>query len=270
MSLHRSLLTGFIFAMLTAFMQGVRAQDKPADYRLGEGDSIRISVFQNPDLTLETRVSENGMITFPLIGAIKIGGLPLAAAGDAIASALKGGGFIQQPQVNVLLLRNIGNQVSVLGYAARPGRYPLDNFVIRLSEVMALAGGINPTGGDTVIVMGTRAGKPFRQEIDTAKLFLENKTENNLVMAGGDVVYVPKQPMFYIYGEVQRPGAFRVERNMSVRQALTISGGVTQRGTVRSLGVFRRNPDGKVDSSPIGLDDAVLPDDVFLVREGIF
>src|SRR6185295_5253390 len=213
MSSHRRILIVLVFAWLAAIVQCVQAQDKPADYRLGEGDGIRISVFQNPDLTLETRVSENGMITFPLIGPVKIGGLTLAGAGEAIAAALKSGGFIQQPQVNVLLLRNIGNQVSVLGYVGRPGRYPLDNFVIRLSDVLAQAGGINATGGDTAIVMGTRGGKPFRKEIDTAAVFLDNKMEDNLVMAAGDVVYVPKQPMFYIYGEIQRPGSYRVERS---------------------------------------------------------
>jgi len=263
-------LLGFVFFMLALLAPGVQAQDKPSDYRLAEGDSIRITVFQNPDLALETRVSETGMITFPLIGPIKLGGLTMAAAGEAIASALKGGGFIQQPQVNVLLLKNVGNQVSVLGYVGRPGRFPLDNFIIRLSEVLALAGGISPTGGDTAVVMGMRNGKPFRKEIDTTSLFLDSKTEDNLVMAGGDVVYVQKQPMFYIYGEVQRPGSYRVERNMSVRQALVIGGGTTQRGTVRNLSVFRRGANGKVSSTSVDLGDSVQPDDVYQVREGIF
>ena len=73
------------------------AAEPPArqDYLLGEGDAIRIQVFQNPDLALETRVSETGSITYPLIGAIRVGGLSIAAAEQAIARALKDVGFVQ-------------------------------------------------------------------------------------------------------------------------------------------------------------------------------
>ena len=101
------------------------AQAKP-DYPLGAGDSIRIQVFQNPDLTVETRVSENGSITYPLIGAVDLGGLSIAAAEKKIADALQKGGFIRQPQVNIVLTQIRGNQVSVLGQVNRPGRFPLE------------------------------------------------------------------------------------------------------------------------------------------------
>ena len=262
--------------LMTALNLCASAQDKPSaqttpsEYRLGDGDNIKITVFQNPDLSLETRVSESGAITYPLLGTIKIGGMTIPAAEQTIAKALSDGNFIQKPQVNIALLQNRGNQVSVLGQVGKPGRFPLETFNTRLSEMVAIAGGIGSAGADIVIVTGIRDGKPFRREIDIPGMFLDSKLENDLVVAGGDVIYVQRQPMYYIYGEVQKPGSYRVERLMTVRQALALSGGPTARGTERDLGVYRRGADGKVERIRPDLDAPVQPDDVLYVRESLF
>jgi polysaccharide biosynthesis/export protein len=241
-----------------------------SEYQLGRGDSIRVVIFQNPDLTVETRVTENGTISYPLVGTIRVGGLTIPAAERAIAKALSDGGFIQKPQVNIILLANRGNQVSVLGAVNRPGRFPLETFNTRLSEMLAIAGGVATTGADSVIVTGTRDGKPFRREIDIPAMFLDNKLDNDLVVGGGDVIYVYRMPLFYIYGEVQRPGSARIERGMTVRQALAQSGGPTIRGTERRLRIYRRGASGAVDLLTPSLNDLVQPDDVLYVNQSLF
>ncbi len=114
-----------VAVMLMLYSTLSAAQAKP-DYPLGAGDALRVQVFQNPDLTIETRVSENGSITYPLIGSVELGGLSIAAAEKKIADALQKGGFIRQPQVNIVLIQIRGNQVSVLGQVNRPGRFPLE------------------------------------------------------------------------------------------------------------------------------------------------
>lgn len=270
MTLKRWLINTLLLMLAAAFVPVVHAQQALPEYRLGDGDNIRIIVFQNPDLTLETRVSENGLITFPLIGSIKIGGMTLDGAATTIGKALQSGGFIQKPQVSIQLLLNRGNQVSLLGLVGRPGRFPLETFNTRLSEMLAIAGGIGAGGADLVILTGTRNGKPYRKEIDIVAMFLENRLEDDVMVAGGDVIYVQRQPMYYIYGEVQRPGPFRIERNMTIRQALVQAGGTTQRGTERNLSVFRRGADGKIESTPVNLNDMVLPDDVLHIKESLF
>jgi polysaccharide export outer membrane protein len=264
--LFHSLL--FVFAL--AFALGANAQEKQSEYQLGKGDSIRIVVFQNPDLTVETRVTENGTISYPLVGAVKIGGLTIPAAEQAIAKALSDGAYIQKPQVNIVLLQNRGNQVSVLGMVTRPGRFPLETFDTRLSEMLAIAGGIAPTGADVAILTGVRDGKPWRKEIDIAGMFLDNKLADDVLVAGGDVIYVYRQPMYYIYGEVQRPGSSRIERGMTVRQALAQSGGPTLRGTERRLRLYRSGAGGNVESLSPDLNDPVRPDDVLYVNESLF
>jgi polysaccharide biosynthesis/export protein len=245
------------------------AQDRQPEYQLGAGDSIRIVVFQNPDLTVETRVTENGTISYPLVGSVRIGGMTIPAAEQAIAKALRDGNFIQQPQVNIALLQNRGNQVSVLGAVNRPGRFPLETFTTRVSEMIAIAGGISPAGADVAILTGSRDGKPARWEIDIAAMFLNKQSEADVVVAGGDVIYVHRQPLFYIYGEVQRPGSYRVERNMTVRQALAQGGGPTARGTERRLRIYRRGADAAVQVLTPELNDSVQPDDVLYVQESI-
>jgi polysaccharide export outer membrane protein len=246
------------------------AQDKAAEYTLGAGDTIHILVFQNPDLTLDTRVSENGTITYPLIGAVKLGGLSISTAEQTIAQALKDGGFVQQPQVNIAVLQVIGNQVSVLGQVNRPGRFPLQTMDTHVSEMLATAGGIAATGADVAIVVGKRDGRPFRKEVDIAGIYVDAKADADIPVRGGDVIYVHRAPTFYVYGEVQRPGSYRIERNMTVRQALAQGGGLTVRGTDWWLRVFRRGADGKIEKLSPELSDLVQPDDVLYLREALF
>jgi polysaccharide biosynthesis/export protein len=264
------ILSRFTALLLMAWCALGIAADKPSgNYKLGPGDAIRVVVFQNPDLTLDTRVSENGAITYPLIGGVQIGGLTLEAAEQLIASRLKSGGFVQQPQVNIVLNQVRGNQVSVLGQVNRPGRFPLETFNTRLSDVLAMAGGIAPTGSDVVIVTGTRDGKSFRKEIDFPDIFAASSGNQDIVIAGGDVVYVNRAPVFYIYGEAQRPGAYRIERGMTVQKALAMGGGATQRGSDSRIRINRKDAQGKVQTFSPELSDPVLPEDVIYVRESI-
>lgn len=259
-----------LFMLAVGFGHCLKAQETSSEYRLGPGDSIRITVFHNPDLTLETRVSENGAINFPLIGAVTIGGMTIAAAEATIARALRAGNFLQKPQVNINLLQYRGSQVSVLGQVSRPGRYPLETLNTRLSEMLATAGGVTPVGADVVTVTGTREGKPFRREIDIRNLSQGSQMQDDIILIGGDVVYVDRAPMFYIHGEVQRPGSYRVERGMTVRQALAQGGGLSVRGTERGLRLYRRGADGVVETLSPEMNDLIRADDVLQVRESLF
>lgn len=251
------------------FARGVQAQDVRPEFQLGPGDTIRISVYQNPDLTLETRVTENGTITFPLIGSVKIGGMTAASAEKAIANALRAGSFVKQPQVNILPLQMRSRQVSVLGQVGRPGRFPLETSTTSVSEMIAIAGGIAPGGADTVILTGVRDGKPLYKEIDIVGGFLNNQRQDNIAVTDGDEIYVHRAPIFYIYGEIQRPGSYRIERSMTIRQALAQGGGITARGTERSLTLYRRTA-GVIKVFNPNPNDLVRPDDVLSVGESLF
>ena len=339
-----------------AGVQTATAKSTINDYQLGAGDVVRISVFQNPDLSLETRVSESGTITYPLIGEVKVGGLSPRDAEQLIASKLKEGNFVKRPQVNLTLVEvhgsqiaviglvnkpgrfpvesanmrlseaiaaaggvadaagtgtavvsgkrdgkpvrietdiaslflsdgggqdpvlkagdivyvMTGNQVSIQGQVNRPGRYALESNKMHLSEVLTLAGGLTPDAADIAIVAGKRNGQTFRKEIDIPGLYLSDTQDQNLLIAAGDEVYVQKAPVYYIYGEAQKPGAYRIERNMTVVQALAQGGGPTIRGTQRNLKLMRRDSNGQTVELTPKLTDLVRPDDVIYVRESLF
>ncbi len=262
------MLTFFFTIFCGLLTANVFAQDN-LDYPLGPGDIMRIQVFQNPDLMTETRVSENGSITYPLIGSVEVGGLSIAAAEKKIAAALKNGGFVQQPQVNIILLQMRGNQVSVLGQVNRPGRFPLET-LSRASDMIAAAGGATPGGDDFAIVTGLRDGKPYRKVIDIPALYLGEAPDEDILLMGGDVIYVHRAPVYYIYGEAQRPGAYRIERGMTIMQALAQGGGPTIRGSEWRLRLHRKNADGSVEKISPDMTDAVQPNDIIYVRESIF
>ena len=260
-----------LLLLLSFAMYGVAGQAAEGnDYRLGAGDMMRITVFQNPDLTTEVRISESGVISYPLLGSVELGGLTITAAENKIASLLKEGKFVQQPQVNIVVTQLLGNQVSVLGQVNRPGRYPLESFNIHVSDILALAGGATPSGSDSIILSGIRNGKSFRKEIDIPGVFLQDNRSDDILVQGGDTLYVQRAPMYYIYGEVQRPGSYRVERNMTLMQALAQGGGPTPRGTQNSIRIYRRGASGKQEEISLALTALIEGDDVLYIRESLF
>lgn len=236
---------------------------------LGAGDAIKISVYGSPDLGLETRVAENGKITYPLIGDVEVGGLEPSEAERKIASRLAAGGYLKQPQVNVLVMSIQSQQISVLGNVSRPGRYPMEGRR-SLLDVLALAGGIDPDGADIATVVRKQNGKTVKERINIPDMMSSADLSQNVELGGGDVVYVERAPKFYIYGEVQRPGVYRLDRNMTVVQALSSGGGLSQRGTERGMLIKRRDGSGALKEVVAHQDDVLLPDDVVYVKESLF
>ena len=241
-----------------------------AEYRLGAGDIIRITVYQNQDLTLETRVSESGTVSYPLLGTVRIGNLSPSQAEKLIADGLRNGNFVKNPQVTIVLLQVKGNQASVLGQVNRPGRYPIEVADMRLTDLLANAGGVASSGTEQLVLTGTRNGKPYRVEVELAAIFGPNGRDLDITIQNGDVLWVDRAPLVYIYGEVQRPGPMRLERGMTLMQVLASGGGLTQRGTERGIRVHRKAGDGKVQVLQPGMDESLKDGDVVYVKESLF
>jgi polysaccharide export outer membrane protein len=245
------------FPLFLTVAAALPAWGQPAD-KLGVGDALRVTVFQQPDLTTEARVTERGTITMPLVGEVKVAGLTSTEAGRQIATELKSGKFLKNPQVNVAVTTVRSRQVNVLGMVARPGRYPLDDTSSQLADVIAAAGGIAAGGADFVTLV--REGKSQRMPVIAKGVYLKN----------GDTIHVDRAPVFYIYGEVTRAGAYRLEPNMTVMQAIAAGGGITPRGSDRRLKLRRPDAKGKLVETDTTLQETVKADDVIYVKESIF
>ncbi len=166
----------------------------PGQKAAEQHDVIRINVFQNPDLSLETRVSEQGQITYPLVGAVQLNGLSVSAAEQRIAKALRDGKFVLNPQVNILLMQVRSAQVSILGQVSKPGRYPIDQVGSKVSEMIAAAGGVVPGASDIVTLTGSRNGRPVRLDIDLPAVLQAGKTELDPAVQNGDILSVDRAP----------------------------------------------------------------------------
>lgn len=245
------------------------------EYVLTTGDVVRVTVYDNPDLTTVARINEAGRISFPLIGEVSIAQLNAVDAGTRIASMLRKGGFIKNPQVNLFVERFHSPLVSILGEVQKPGKYqardPETEDVKTVSDLLVLAGGLKETAANYLtVIKKQKGGKSVYQQVDLTALLHRGDMSQNLPVNEGDVVFVPRMDMFYIYGEVQKPGSYRLERDMTVMQALAVGGGLTPRGTQRGIVIKRRDAEGKVRSYRSKLPDKLQPDDVVYVKESWF
>ncbi len=259
----------FIMGLLAFVLGTLSLAASAEDVLLGPSDVLKISVYGNPDLALETRVSQSGGISFPLVGQVVVGGLAVSAAEKRIAGLLVSGGFVLKPQVNIMVTSQQSQRVSVLGQVDKPGRYPVDG-KHSLIDILALAGGVVAEGGDKVILIRTRNGESSKEIIDLAEMMRSGDMKRNLDLRTDDVVYVERAPKFYIYGEVQRPGPYRLGRDMTLLQALSVGGGLTVRGTERGMRIKRRDAAGQMQQFKAQHDDLILIDDVIYVKESLF
>jgi len=241
-------------------------QTAPDDYRVGAGDLLHITVFGYPDLTGDVRVSQTGNITFPLLGAVPVVGLSARDVETSLSDKLASGHFIKQSQVTVLVMEYQSQRVAVMGEVAKPGQYPLVG-TRHVLNMLADAGGVlMATAGDRAVLVradGTRV------PVDLVEMMSGDAAQNPVVHPD-DTINVPRAPQFYIYGEVQKPGVYRLDREMTVDAAISAGGGLTRRGSERGIVVKRHGADGKEYKVRIRGSDLVQPDDVLMVKESWF
>jgi polysaccharide export outer membrane protein len=237
---------------------------------IGPGDTVRITAYRYPDLTTEARLSEQGSLNVPLVGDMSLKGLTPGQAADRIADRLKRGNYINDPQITVTIVQARSRVVSVLGFVRNPGRYVLDGSTARVSDVIAMAGGLEANGSQKVIIQppqGEGKGKPVTVDLSS---IIEGDMSKNVDVHGGDSVFVPRAPVVYVYGEVMKGGAYRLEPGMTVMQAISLAGGITPRGSQNRVQKRHRASDGKWQQSDARLTDTIGPDDVIYVRESLF
>lgn len=237
-------------------------------YFLGEGDTVKIVVYEQPDLTAVVRINHVGTITYPFLGEVAIGGLTPGTAGQLIASRLDIGGFVKAPQVTLTVEKYRSHQIPVLGQINKPGKYSLEGKTLVI-DLLAQAGGLTKDAADVITVVRNDVGRPVRYLIDLVR-FYGGDMSQNIEVASGDIILVPKMDIFYVYGEVNRPGVYRLERDMTTMQAISVSGGLTGRGSTGGIKISRRRTDGKIQKVEVELTDMLQPNDVLYVKERLF
>lgn len=237
------------------------------DFRLGSGDTVKVSVYDQPDLATTAKVNAAGVIVMPLVGAVKVGGLTAAQAELRISQMLQEGGFVKNPQVVLAITEIRSQQVAVLGFVKNSAKIPFEGSM-SIIDVIAQAGGFTSEAGDTVQILREEGTKRKVIRVDMGSVF-NGAVDQVIDVRAGDVVLVPRMDMFYIYGEVRKPGSYRLERDMTVVQALSIGGGLSERGTQKGIRVRRRNTHGNVEELDVDLNGILKPNDVIFVKESL-
>lgn len=238
--------------------------------RIGGGDEVKFSVYGQPDMDTVLYVSDDGSVTIPLAGQVKIGGLSPTEAAEELERALRNGNFLVNPHVTLTVAQSRSQRVSVLGEVRSPGRYPIDSSTT-IFDLLAQAGGTTVEGASTIFLLRQdKDGKVNRYPINLRGFGEEKFTLPFDVLMSGDSIYVPRADQFYIFGEVSRPGMYSMEPDMTVLQAIAKAGGITPRGSSSRIEVKRQVSEKKQKTFSVNLTEQVKPDDVIQVKESIF
>jgi polysaccharide export outer membrane protein len=247
----------------------------PAHYTLGPQDVLKITVFDEPDLTNVYRVDSDGFVSFPLINKIEASGLSLSEFEERLKTKLAAG-FLNNPQLHVDIEAYKSQFIFVGGEVRSPNRIPLSG-AMTLPEALAQAGSTTAAASNEVVV--THAKKPNPdgtlpdKDADSIHVSLSDlqlgKAGQDIFLQDGDTVFVPKAQRFYISGQVHNAGTYIIEPGMTVAQALALAGGLNDRGSDRRIEASR-TIDGKTKTVHLKVTDKVLPDDLITVGGRIF
>lgn len=251
-------------------------QPVQAAYTIGPEDKLDIVVYGQEDLSRQVVISPDGTFSYPLLRVIQASGLTTRQLEKKLAKELEA--YLVEPQVTVEVVEVQSQQVHVLGEVREPGVYELKH-ALTLRELLAKAGGPTPEAGWEVVVVRALAPQSENREpaaktepatlrIDLEQL-LSGQVERPVVMQAGDTVYLPQAKYFYVSGEVERPGRYRLERDTTVAKALTVAGGITKFAAKSRLKV-RRLIDGQRQEFRVEYTDLLLADDILIAPQSIF
>ncbi len=160
----------------------------PAQYLITPGDIVSLSVFGEPDLTLEKLpVDDAGFIQVPLIGAVKVASLTPADASSLIASRL-GARFLRNPDVTLNVIEQTGQMVTVEGQVAKAGAYPVDSQTTLLGAIALAQSPTRIAKLDEVVVFRTINNQRMAARFDLARVRAGRDPDPQIL--GGDVVVV--------------------------------------------------------------------------------
>ncbi|MGA1795432.1 MAG: polysaccharide biosynthesis/export family protein [bacterium] len=249
------------------------------DYLIGPEDVLQVTVWKNEDLSGRVAVSLDGYINFHLIGKQKAAGLTTAELAARITEKLANG-YIINPQVTVQVLEYKSQKLTIIGEASKPGTYYLTKRTT-LIEAISMAGGLTADAGREVVIVRPKrveerrsitpsnqaeVGEQIRVDIRSA---LEGDLSQNIYVQNGDSIFIPQAESFFIMGKVKNPGKYILERGTTVRKAISIGGGATEKAAMGRTRVVRII-DGKETEKRIGLDELVQSNDTIVVPECLF
>jgi polysaccharide export outer membrane protein len=265
-------------SILTGLTVNAAQPSQPTNYIVGAQDILTITSFDQEDLSGKYPVDSDGTFTFPLIGRVKAGGLTLRELEAELKRLLKDG-FFNDPQLSVGVEEYKSQKIHIVGEVRNPGTYPLTG-EMSLIEAIARAGSTLPSASGEALVVRAKPGQasgapvlPNGEDTDATTVDLKQlqsgALSQNIALKDGDTIFVPRAESIYVFGQVKNPGAYPIQRGTTVLQALSLAGGITDRGATGRIKIMRIEK-GKQVEVKVRLTDNVRPGDTIIVPERFF
>lgn len=269
-------------ALALALLWSAAIGAQVTNYVVGPSDVLTITIWEQPDLTGRFTVESDGSFSFPLIGRVKAGGLTLRAVEAELRTRLKDG-YLNNPQVSVAVEQYRSQQIFIVGEVRNPGTYPLTGDMT-LIEALARAGSttadaagealiVRPRGAHAIQgpILPSAAGEDERAEVIRVdiKELQGGRLSQNAALRDRDTIFVPRAELVYVSGHVKNPGAYPFRTGITLLQALSLAGGITDRGAGNRIRVVRL-VNGQRVARTVKLDDPVQAGDTIIVPERFF
>ena len=269
----------FVLACAAA---GRLAAQTPAvnDYVIGPQDVLTITSYDQADLTGKFTVEADGTFSFPMIGRFRAGGSTLRQVETQLKKQLKDEGFFNNPQITVSVDTYRSQKIFIVGEVRTPGSYVLSGDM-NLIEALARAGSTLPTASGQALIVHPAGGGasapvlPADESPDNVvrvdlRALESGVAAENAALRDGDTVFVPRAESVYVFGQVKNPGAYSLQqKNTTVLQALSLAGGVTDRGSTGRIKIARI-VSGSKQEFKVKLADIVQAGDTIIVQERFF
>lgn len=266
-------------ALLTRPLPG---QPLTGEYRIGPRDLLEIKVLELPELNVERRVGDSGVVSLPLVGDVPLASLTATEAADRLSSILTAK-YVNRANVTIVIREFTNKPISVLGAVQKPGSLNVSGKWDLLQAISA-AGGLRPDAGRKIYVLRrSENGLSDRLEIATADLFVNPSAKWNVTIYPSDVINIPARAPVRVFclGEVEKPGSleFDADDRITLLSVIAKAGGLTDRAARGSIRIKRRGPDGKDAEltanygrivSGKDVDPTLQGDDVVVVKESFF
>jgi polysaccharide biosynthesis/export protein len=275
------MLLSILLLALTLHAPQQPATTSSTDYIVGPQDRLAITVVDEPTLTRQVTVSADGSFDYPYIGSVKAAGLSVRTIQADIVNRLKEK-YLRNPQVSIEVETYRSQVVYVWGQVKSPGAVTLKGS-INLTEALAMAGSPTPDAGSYIEInrrprentgssttpTATDGAKPAPPE-RISMVDLQSGRAQNIMLADGDTIFVPKAETFFVTGYVKNGGPFLHQAGMTVSMAISMAGGVTEKGSRSRIRITRVIDAKQVVIRDVKLDDPVLPGDSVEVLSRLF
>lgn len=243
------------------------------EYRIGAKDVLEITVVGEAELSRTVRVSEEGTITLPYLGAVSVEGLTRTELENKLSLLLIEGNFLEDPQVIIFIREYQSKRVAVIGAVQTPGTFELLGRQT-LRQIIAEAGGTSTEAGDEIEIIRTHEDGES-SIVRVSKNVLYTDVDMDIPLVANDIVRIPIDELIKVYvgGQVGNPGVLEVRKSQvpTLLQAIIQAGGFAERASKGSVILKRQNDNGDWETRKIDVNDIIKgkEDDIQLQENDI-